>query len=76
MMIAMVMVGLAMIGVIHYAVSQGFEGAHPLAKLASAGALLLMALINFVFGLHAALACAILFFLTVIRTNWQLLRPA
>jgi O-antigen/teichoic acid export membrane protein len=75
-MIAIVIVGLAMIGIMRYASSEGFEGTHLFAKLASTGGLLLMAVINYAFGLYVVLACALLFFLAVIRFNWQVLRPA
>lgn len=76
MMIAIVIAGLAMIGIIRYAASQGFEGTHPLAKVASAGVLLLMAVVHHALGTYVALACALLFFLAVIKSNWQVLRTA
>lgn len=76
MMMAFVIAGLAMIVIMRYAASQGFAGTHPLAKVASAGVLLAMAVVHYAFGTWVALVCALSFVLAVVKSNWRVLRPA
>jgi hypothetical protein len=76
MMISIIVDGLAMMAVMKYAALLGFDAAHPGIKVGSAGALLLLAVVYHFFGLYLALPCALVFLVTVVKSNWQVLRPA